>query len=437
VLVLATLAHGCVSSEDESRDVSGTEQALAADEDPATAKQRRHGEVNAWIDEWHAQEGHKVIGQEVESDGTVVDIVSADSIPGSRVRPASEPLTFDKLPEEGARPRLDRPVDPNVVRIVRPHFARYVEGLEKAATLREYVSKLEPGTPFPGSQRLYAGSRVAWDVRGAYSMVNAIWQGSNNPGSGEFFLAQTSVTDFGGAGGGDDEWVGWVIGRHPSVYDSNARLMTEFFTAGIGTTGNYAGGWAGSSGLSAGFVPYSGASVHVGDQVPGSVSVVDGAQYSHEMSIMWDPACGKTGCTGGWWLAFDGQWVGHYPIGTAANQSVPFDLINSQADEISFIGEVFDSTQGTWTATDMTSGIFPSTASSTAPWQKSGYYANMQIRKASDNTWYLVNPANVVNYGGDDANCYTRFAVSLAAPWNATTWFGGPGKTNANSCDPY
>jgi hypothetical protein len=60
-------------------------------------------------------------------------------------------------------------------------------------------------------------------------------------------------------------------------------------------------------------------------------------------------------------------------------------------------------------------------------------------KQASTNSWELVDELDVLDTGGGDPECYTR--VMEARPsdpgWRTIMWFGGPGRTSSNDCDPF
>lgn len=443
-LVLAVLGLALPGCADDDPESEGTTHASLAQSDAAGGRAGRLAEVAQYLAAWHEARGHRILRTVTDPTGDVVDIVAAETVEGSQVPQPAPPADVpapgvDRLPEPGR----DGASDPAVVRFVRPGFSRYVDGIDRVASFDAYLELVErshgtpqpPGVP-PGApctnncQRLYAGSFQSSSNRGADSWVNGNW----SPGqvdSGTFFLAQTNVIDFNTSLTTNAEWIGWIIGRNPALYDSSTRVMSEFYTAGTNNTGNYVGGWAN---LVSGFVPVAGAGVALGDLVTG-VSTVGGNQYDHRMVIEYFPAanqpCGY-GCTGSWWLLYDSGWVGYFPVGSLW---INFDRIWNSAPTITWYGEVFDPTPGTWTATDMGSAQY---ASSTSNWQQAGYFRMMSYKNASNNTWYWSTAAQVLDNGNDDPACYTRWETYYTDPaWRTTMYLGGPGRTATNGCDPF
>ena len=410
----------------------------------------RRAEVDDHMARWHAAAGHRVVDTVTEDYGNgivdVVDLVAADSVPGSQGSPP--PPAFQPAP--GELHFTDQPLrkgagDPSLVRFVRPSFERYVDGSSRADSLARYMAEIPLGIPPTGTapgapctnncQRLYAASRQNTANLGIRSSVNANW-GPGEIASSTFFLAQTNVSDLSVNINTAAEWIGWIIGRNPFLNGLAARLYTEFFTAGINNTGNYIGGWAGP-GRNLGFVPLAGAWIAVEDQVPWGLSTVGGNQIAHVMFIeyystaQWN--CGS-GCTGSWWLGMDGGWVGHYNVGASA-PNVNFNRITSSAPTLDWYGEVYDPSPATWTATDMGS---PQYASASSTWQQAGFFRHLQYRRTSDGSLINSTGAQVLNVGGDDPNCYSRYEQTFTDPnWTTTMWFGGPGRTSTNGCDPF
>lgn len=144
--------------------------------------------------------------------------------------------------------------------------------------------------------------------------------------------------------------------------------------------------------------------------------------------------CGA-GCTGSWWLLYDSTWVGYYPVGTSA-PNVNFNLITSSAPNLDWYGEVYDSTPSTWTTTDMGSAQY---ASATSTWQQVGYFRLLGHKLNSTGSWTASTGAQVTDTGGDDPNCYARLEQTFASDpaWQTTMWFGGPGRTSTNGCNPF
>jgi hypothetical protein len=244
--------------------------------------------------------------------------------------------------------------------------------------------------------------------------------------------------------------VGIIVGRDTQIYDSTARLISEFYTAGAGSIDHYIGGWSAPSGVK-GYITLAGAPIALGDAVPGQ-SVVDGDQYDHQVAVIRAPECGAPGCVGGWWLAYDGAWIGHHPIGARASAetcaadpaangcaTIPFDLIDNAAQGIDWYGEIFDPTEHTWTSTDMGSPRFPQAGSATS-FKSSAYFRALSGLDQASGAWQWANVANVKNLGGDDSNCYRVNIVDHTADdpnWRVTSWFGGPGADCMNACNPY
>lgn len=448
-LALLVSACGSEQNEGEGQIVGTTGNALT--ELPAAARARREAEVNDHIADWHARAAHVIVDTITQENGDVVDLVAAESVPGSQLEPptATLPVEMDRRDAREAvaeEPVREGAADRSVVRYVRPKYSRYVDGSSDAKSLTDFIrDQVRPGGPPQGSapgtpctnncERLYAASRLTESIKGVASYVNANWS-PGSTASGTFFLAQTNVIDPNTSITTNAEWIGWIIGRNPILSDTVARVYTEFFTAGTNNQGNYVGGWSGMSGQYLGFVPLAGAAIAIGDAVGGQ-SVVGGSQYAHKMQIEYFPAaqwnCGA-GCTGSWWLIYDTYWVGHYPVGSSSPK-INFNRITNSAPAIDWYGEIYDPAPGTWTSTDMGSAQY---ASSTSTWQQVGYFRNLLYQKAVDFVWYWPTTSFVSNPGNDDPDCYTRYLNFNTDPaWRTSLWFGGPGRTSTNGCDPF
>jgi hypothetical protein len=327
--------------------------------------------------------------------------------------------------------------DSSVVRYVRPIFREYVDATFDEGTLAEYIAdrvSTMRGQPPPGDDnRLYGGTRHVVTNRGADSYVNGVWA----PGhvtSNSFFFAQTTVGDFVGRNMETQaEFIGWIIGRNSFAMDAQARLFSEFYTAGLDSIDDYIGGWSGPGGK-LGFVPAAGAGVALGDLVPG-VSSVDGSQYAHRMLIEYfssaEWSC-PTSCSGTWWLLYDSTWVGYYPVGTTA-PNVFFDKIDNSSAHIDWYGEVYDDSAGVWTNTDMGS---PEFASASSLYGKVGYFRALG-HKPSSGGWTHSSASNLTDPGGTDSSCYTKHLTTSSTPaWKNTLWFGGPGGDEW-ACNPF
>lgn len=428
------------TTEASAVNLGAIDEALSESGRPETVEGRQ-ALVDYHIQKWHDSRGHKIIRTVVDEDGSVVDLVDADTVPGSRAEPPPLPVDRREKPEESVAPTTYREGagDPNIVRYVRPLFSAWVSGNDQSSSLDEFIRKASRthGTPEAGSERLYAGvSYSEADMTGADSTVNMRFSGADVPGSDNFFLAQTAVIDLGSSGRSDDQFIGWILGRNPYIYDSLARILTEFYVSGFEEedVGDYEGGWSGcaSEACVLGFIPAAGAAHAVGDQVSG-LSVIDGAQYAHRMLVQRDDNCSQDQCVSSYWLLYDSTWVGHYEIGTADNIRL-FKLKDGFPVAL-WYGEVFDNSEQGWTNTDMTSGLFPNATG--ASWRKTGYFAKIGKQVGTGQPWSDV--PSLTFGGGDDSDCYRgTIRMSPDPTWSSTLWFGGPGGNNtAATCDPY
>lgn len=446
-LALLVFASACGGESADAEDPFIEKLTVASAVKTSAGRDARAQEVTERIVRWHAEAGHRIVATVTEKNGDVVDLVAAESVPGSQVKGPPEPtLIYPPGTEEPEDPDFIGAGDPNIVRYVRPKFAGYVEGGHSAESIDEYIRNAEVGGPpapglVPGTpcttncQRLYAASRQTVSNKGVSAYVNANWSPGTVASSDTFFLAQINAIDLNTNVATNAEWVGLIIGRNPQLSDTNARIFSEYYTAGTNNVGPYIGGWSGA-GFPAGFVPRAGSPVSLFDQVD-TISTVGGSQYSKKLTVEWFPTstdpCG-TGCTGSWWLGYGTKWFGYYPVG-ASTPNINFDRITNSAPTVDWYGEVWDGSPTLWTATDMASNQYA--VSGSGNFNNVGYFRLLSYKRASDSAWLSSSTAQVQDAGGDDPDCYTRSEQALTAGWETTMWFGGPGATTTNGCDPF
>jgi len=338
---------------------------------------------------------------------------------------ASESVhVFDLLKEEWAAVAQEGP--PGMVPVIRPDLGYYVSGKSGAKDLPAFLESLAKPQP-AGQNRLYAAKRqVTTNIIGTTGWIQYV-----NPasvGAAEMSLSQLAVLDFGCGAAGQPacpvppavnttlEAIEVGIQELPSLYnDSNIHFFTFFRTAG-GATGDYVGGY---NMTVAGFVPQPGAFP------PGAVIPNPPAGSAHERRL-------RTVLSGGaWWVqdylnATTFTWLGYYPIGTGSGQ-INFNLINTQAREVHWYGEIYDPTPTTpnWTSADLGNGIFGRNTGSLS------FHGMIVERSAGGNIWF-----SGTNVGPTDTNCYDTSAnfTSTTPGWEVSFRYGGPGG-NAAGCD--
>lgn len=442
VTVGVALFHLACSSTSSTDYGESTHELTALTEPDSLGRTRRQAEVDAYVD---AVRGVRTVVETTTlPNGDVLDWLAPEvGVDYSRVPPApklADGVVGSTLPSSSSATQVRSVLeDPGMqgpagtIPFVRPRFEAYVKGTSNKASLSEYRKSIPTGTPVPGSQRIWAGRRINRPNKGMSAVVNAAWSPVDVPATDNFSIYQMNVANAGGPAATDDEWAGVAMGRIPSLMDNNFRMYLEFMTAGTGNTGDFKGGWA--PGVQ-GFVTQLGTVFPPGVQFA-QFSTINGTQYEGWFKVEWSSVCPiSTLCTGAWWVWVRDQWAGYFPIGSALNQKlINFDLINAAAATVSFYGEVYDGTPGTWTPADMTSGRYPQTTGSS--WQLAGYARNLQYRNSTTGA-YVIPPESDLGVGdGNDPACYTQVLNSWADPWNRTMWFGGPGKTATNSCAPF
>jgi hypothetical protein len=389
----------------------------------------RQREVEAYLAEQRSK--YHLVEIQTWPNGDLVDWVDAADFPGSQ-GPTPPPPTFagakgnEKTPSTVLERRPDLRVQ-GAIPLIRPSFDRYIRGSSDAATPEEYVRSMPPGAP-AGNERLYASYTLAQSgTTGVDSSLNGGWTSVDLPGTNQMVLHEMTVFDP-GCGPTTHELVGVALGYNES--SSNYRMWVEFATEGE-NVGPLKGGWHSSS--VTGFQPQMGATINSGDAFS-PLSAVGGTQYAVRLTVQRDSLCHISGCTGGWWIWVNNQWIGHYPIGTGTDL-VPFDLIDTSAPEGRWYGEVWDQSEGVWTSADMGSGNKPSGTPS-SDYGSVAYFRSIGARTTGG---FLVVPAgSLSSSGGDDPDCYSG-TVSSNSPysWMGTTvWLGGPGKVGS-TCDPY
>jgi hypothetical protein len=125
-----------------------------------------------------------------------------------------------------------------------------------------------------------------------------------------------------------------------------------------------------------------------------------------------------------WWLMCNGRWIGYYPARLFMGNQSLFTTLGDHADQISFYGEVYDSTDVPGkTRTDMGSGYWPEYG-----WQLAAYQRNLLVQ-----TDRAGGMSDFDGVGGSDApDMYDIETHMLSgSDWGSYCWLGGPGRTTA------
>ena len=437
----ALLVYVCTMAQTTA---CGPEQVSAPDKrtvsitlTPAQIAQRQ-----AQVEDWFNQrmDGWEIVDTRETSDGQVIDYVTIESMfPEDPDAPYQEPPSMIELPEDDGSFTHNEQLDDDMQQglttfqtdggleppqgtlpVIRPDFHHFIHGIgipESVNTLEEffnYLAKPFPQTPLPAgvnNKRLYGSHIESTASMATYGTVS-LWdyQGVQ---SGDMTLLQTAELCW-GSGSNTLEAIELGVQELPGLYNTNKPHFFVFFRTGGGTTGNRLGGYNLDQ---KGFIPYSKAAFPVGAAFNTSkTSTVNGTQ--------WECKMGTQMHEGNWWVYACGSWLGYYPGPNSQvneNLHIPFDLIDDEACQTHWYGEVFDPDPSTWTTADMGSGQFASQG-----WRKAAYLRNMyQGHTAAPSSWF----DSTLSTGTYNPNCYSATEMRSAsnAPWRRYFWIGGPG----------
>lgn len=372
-------------------------------------ERRRYDEVQAYLVEQYKD--YKIVETTQTYIGDIVDWVEPASVEGSQVEPPP-PISAAELElppgvelqrtELEAHPELRGPA--GTMAMVRPSFESYVRGWSGAASFEEFLQAQEGGRT-DGANRLYAGWTTLIDNWGGGGQFSRF---AGNVEENSFSLVELTISCDGPDKNNTLEQIGIVASQDRKNFgDAVLRLQVEFFSQGI-KYGKNIGGW---HGLSKGFIPFAGSASSPGSALE-PVSTSGGPQYTSVFSIVY--------FFGGWWLSHNGNWLGYYPFEL-------FDIINTNACDISWYGEVLDMTPSDWTFTDMGSGEFAEKGKSfAAQVSKMTYYEPTFATPKAPQSFGAMGPT--------DPKCYTKSDVFIDSVDGVNFYLGGPGG-DALGCD--
>lgn len=142
-----------------------------------------------------------------------------------------------------------------------------------------------------------------------------------------------------------------------------------------------------------------------------TTSSTGGAQYTIELK--W-----YRSRTGNWWLAVGNRWMSYYPRHLFDQEGLA-----SNADRASFGGEIYSSSVGSHTHTDMGSGAFANLG-----WQQAAFVANIETRATGSNTFATVPISSTYV---TDSSCYSVEVGPSGSSWGTYFYYGGSGKNSS------
>jgi hypothetical protein len=403
----------------------------------AASQENRRKEIAARIEKAHADAGHLIVATTALDDGTIIDWVDAASVEGADAVPPP-PLKLAPLPPGVVHQTLKLPEGPpGTISFIRPSFDAYVKGQTPARDLNDYISRIPAGHPYPDpapasdSDRMYVADNVFINqvpgnsIFGGQAMFNTAWSTADVPSGQDFAIAELAVMGGGSfCGATNGSQVGAVVGRLPPVYStSSAVFALEAFYEG--TTG-----WV-TAVDHRGYVPQPN-SITPGTPLPAVSLPGLSGQTEYEMAVAHfhnDP-----GVTDGWWVNFDGVWIGHFPDSL-------FDAFI--ACDVSFYGEMLDvdggsekpNTLNAWMNADMGSGARPWSSSAGSNRGSIAYIRQPFIFTDEKGSSGVFSPAVSSSLAITDPYCYDgRWSVDGNSGWVPTLWLGGGGG-NARGCN--
>ena len=396
-----------------------------AQESSVAATERRSDEVAAFLNSTYFKRIRPVSTTVTPSGQTIdwVDPVDLDPKYWTRKPPseATDPNGNYDEQNMGEPVPMETEVDPSLrgpegtVPVYRPNFSYFVDGRSDKESLQEFIASIP--TPQPeGQDRLYGLRRHAVTNIGTQAWLN-IWNFGQVPSDG-MSLSQLSLH----CGSGNSiETIELGFQKLPSLYgDSNIHIFSYFTTGGYGNQADYVRGY---NQTVAGFVPYTGASFGPGATIPTPHSVVGGTQRERRLRVVRD---GDAYWLQDWTGPSSFTWLGYYPIGSGEGE-IPFNLIDDEACNVSWYGEVFDPTPTSWTSANMGSGEFAAEGQGNA-----AYVRGIIVERSSGNIWFSTA---ATTGGASDNNCYTVSAVSSGGSgWERSFFYGGPGG-DATGCN--
>ena len=145
------------------------------------------------------------------------------------------------------------------------------------------------------------------------------------------------------------------------------------------------------------------------EAISSPLSQFGGAQYVMRLKVqLWE---------GNWWVRVNGHWIGYYP--TSLYNATG---LRSQASEVSWFGEIVDSTHAGTTRTDMGNGHWPYEG-----WQHCAYMSNLRYQSSAG--------GGMSKYKGtawaSHPKCYgVEEHFSNTDAWGSYFWWGGSGRNS-------
>jgi|GEM_PF-1305838 len=405
----AALLIACTTPDESAVDCLPEPSPRRVDPPAYTDEQQaRKEEVDQFLCDRYQEEGWQILETTQTYGGDIIDWLDPASVPGSQVDPPPPIPASEYEPLDGELQVTELDQFPELraeagIPVTRPTFEAYIQGWTDAVSLEDFLSQQEGGMP-AGQTRLYVGLTTMVDNWGGAGRFTPF---AGTVEEGTFSLLELAVACDGPDKDNTLELVGIVASQDKKHFDGVVRLQVEFFADGV-KYGDEKGGW---HGFFRGFVPFEGAAYGPGlALVP--LSTPGGKQYGSYFKIL-------RAQNGDWWLAHNGHWLGYYP-------ATLFDLINTKACDVSWYGEVLDTTPTDRTETDMGSGEFAINGF--------GYASSIANMTYYDTSGAQNAPSSFGTMGPTDPACYTKsdlFADALGVPYFI---LGGPGG-DAPGCD--
>ena len=358
----------------------------------------------AEVDDWLAQrmDGWEIVDTRVTSDEQVIDYVTIESLfPDDPSAPYLEPPPVPALPDYDGQFWYEEELDGDMVQaltafqtdgnleppegtlpIIRPDFTHYIYGIglpESIASLEgffEYLLKPMPHSPLPenvSNNRLYVTHIEKSANTATYGTVS-IWD-YEGVQAGEMTLLQTANLCWGDDGLNTLEAIELGVQKVPVLYNTNQPHFFVYFRTAGDASGDLSGGY---NTIQDGFIPYYQAGFPVGAAF-NTTSVVGGTQ--------WECKMGTQLYRGNWWVRACGSWLGYYPGPESEiheSYHIPFDLIDQEACDTQWYGEVVDQDPSVWTTANMGSGQFAGEG-----WRYAAYIRNMyQGHRDAPSSWF-------------------------------------------------
>lgn len=391
---------------------------------------RRRNMVRDYLTRQRAQ--LDIVTTTVTDSGQVIDWIRPESqiASGNLASPPPQPerphmpdVEHDNvIPSVGELVRQQHARGPaGTVPVVRRDIDEVINAMMPPEHLQDFLSKSgntqNPANvnsiPNPGdSAHIYAHTSQYIDNLGADGLIN-VWNPYVQPVSeeiaywGEFSLGQVAVVNENGTAD-EKETIeaGWQ--DFPAFYGDNyPHLFIYYTTNGYTEKGDNLGGYNRDV---KGWVQYS-RTTFPGMRLT-STSTYDGTQAELRIIVKY--------YYGNWWLYANNEWIGYYPGSLFRS-----DGLRSEANKVSWYGEVVDADDGYATYTDMGSG-----SHAAAGFRKAAYMRNLK--------YFEVNRGLARDYKGtpfvSDSQCYSLSTWHVSgSSWGSYHFWGGPGRINRYS----